>query len=193
MSSVSESDKTCSTENCHKSLKDSKSKGYFIEIPLEDQLKNIMKRSGIITSLQERLFAEKHLQGSSMEGITKAEANWERKKVANTLMMFELQLAINALKAGEEQQKQIVEMNKNIYRTSLKEQDLINEQIKKDAASVLEKSVIEIKEDLKQQYQTEIEKLKKVEVHREIITRSKARNIKLTVSKEKNRENKEWS
>ncbi|CAG2254245.1 unnamed protein product [Mytilus edulis] len=37
---------------------------------------------------QERMFAEKHLQGSSMEGITKAEANWERKHVANTLMML---------------------------------------------------------------------------------------------------------
>ncbi|XP_071180932.1 uncharacterized protein [Mytilus edulis] len=32
------------------------------------------------------MFAEKHLQGSSLEGITQAEANWERKKVANTLM-----------------------------------------------------------------------------------------------------------
>ncbi|XP_062593832.1 uncharacterized protein LOC134255326, partial [Saccostrea cucullata] len=68
MTNIKEDDKVCPSENCGRTFSGAKNKDYFIEIPLEEQLKKIMQRPGILKAIQSR-FSRKKKQVDGIEDI----------------------------------------------------------------------------------------------------------------------------
>ena len=54
MSPVNETDQVCQKRNCNQPLNNSRAKGYFLEMPLENQLRNILQKDDTQTLLKER-------------------------------------------------------------------------------------------------------------------------------------------
>ncbi|KAH3841159.1 uncharacterized protein LOC127880246 [Dreissena polymorpha] len=65
---VNENDQLCTNTLCGKSIKDSKSKSYFIEVPLESQLLNFFNRPNFAELLKHR-FQRKKKKPSNLEDI----------------------------------------------------------------------------------------------------------------------------
>jgi hypothetical protein len=63
-----ENEEICPNEKCGTNLKDLKRKQYFIEIPIESQLLNILKRNNTLSLLKER-FKRKKKNETGIEDI----------------------------------------------------------------------------------------------------------------------------
>jgi hypothetical protein len=68
MTNIKEDDKVCPSKNCGRTFSGIKNKDCFIEIPLEEQLKKIMQRPGILKAIQSR-FSRKKKQVDGIEDI----------------------------------------------------------------------------------------------------------------------------